>query len=178
MSTLADLTAGRRRPAVVVLVAVLAVALVSLGCDSSSSSSTSPNDVTSLRMMGADVMIDGQSVGGMTIPPGFQNGNSTLFQAQLSGPQATAAGTTVEMEYRRPGGMRHGHGTLTLYDDGTHGDPFAHDGFYCFEDFDGHYGVHGHHAEHGEYHYEFYGVGPHGDHTGHWEVMVTIADNE
>jgi hypothetical protein len=71
--------------------------------------------------------------------------------------------------------MGNGPGPLYLYDDGTHGDPIAGDGIYCFDDEQGRFGFHMAGAPHGQYHYEFFGFDHHDHHSNHVMVTVTVG---
>jgi hypothetical protein len=139
--------------------------------------------VTSLQLSNAQVLVNGQLANGQTIQPGQVTGDSTFFQAMLTGPNGPALGEHVQVQYQTPGGGMggmmggNGQGIMYLYDDGTHGDPIAGDGIYCFEDLQGQYGFHMHDAMHGQYHYEFYGLDHFENHTNHMNVLVTIASD-
>jgi len=135
----------------------------------------------SLELSGAQIMVGGQVVNGQTMQPGQMHGNSTFFQATLTGPNGPALGHTVQVQYQTPGyGMGSGHmgggtGYMYLYDDGTHGDPIAGDGIYCLEDYQGQYGFHMADAPHGQYHYEFFGFNHDDIHSNHMNVVVTVG---
>ena len=136
--------------------------------------------LAALTMSGAQVFVGGQVVNGQTLETGQMHGDSTLFQAMLrDGNGGPALGHTVQVEYQTPGnghgGMMGGQGLLHLYDDGTHGDPIAGDGIYCYEDEEGHYGFHMSSAPMGQYHYEFYGFDHDDHHSNHMNVVVTMG---
>jgi hypothetical protein len=156
---------------------VVVVAASAIGCNTP----TSP-DVSEavLQLVNPLVMVNGQSVGGQTIQMGQMTGNSTFFQASLTVAGGPAPGRTVQVQYQVPHQGPHmmgapGQGTMLLYDDGTHGDPVAGDGTYCFDDTRGRYGFHMANAPMGQYHYEFYGIGHDQHHTEHMNVTVTIG---
>jgi hypothetical protein len=65
-------------------------------------------------------------------------------------------------------------GLMTLYDDGTHGDPTPGDGIYCYEDRQGHYGFHMGGAHMGTYQYDFYGMHDEGHESNHIAVSVHL----
>ncbi|MGD8329622.1 MAG: hypothetical protein PVJ49_09295 [Acidobacteriota bacterium] len=135
---------------------------------------------TALQLSGAQVMVGGQVVNGQTMQPGQMHGDSTFFQATLTGPQGPAVGDTVQVHYQIPHGGMGGHmgsgdGYMYLYDDGTHGDPTAGDGIYCYNDAQGLYGFHMHDALHGDYHYDFFGFDHDDHHSNHMNVVVTIG---
>jgi len=158
----------------VVLVAAMVLALAAAGCGDSP---TAPELAQSFRLTDAQVVIDGEVMNGQTLQQGQQVGSGTLFRASLQGPHGPLAGVTVQVQYRRPQAMgpMNMQGLLTLWDDGSHGDPVAGDGIYCYLDEDGSYGFHMQHHPTGEYHYEFYGVHQDGHHSNHLEVMVTLT---
>jgi hypothetical protein len=157
-------------------------AIAALGCNSPTASEAPELDPTSsvLTLTGAQVVVEGQVVNGQTMHAGQTHGNATLFQATLTGPNGgPAPGHTVQVQYHTPGGgsggMMNGAGLMTLYDDGTHGDPVAGDGTYCYADEDGHYGFHMPWAPPGQYHYEFFGFDHDDHHSNHMNVVVTIT---
>lgn len=160
------------------LPAVVFAAAIAIGCNSPTAPEVAPT-LTGLRLTGAQVVVGGQVVNGQTMQPGQMNGASTFFQATLTGPNGAALGEHVQVQYQTPGGgmggMMGGEGILYMYDDGTHGDPIAGDGIYCYEDEQGQYGFHMQNAAHGQYHYEFYGLDHVEQHTNHMNVVVTIA---
>ena len=169
------------RPSILVLAAV-ALLVLTLGACSSGSDSSSPTDPpnSELTMTSADILVSGQSVAGGTFSQGHGEGSSTRFKAELMLNGQPAPGQMAWLEFDRPMGMgndmmRHTD-RVQMYDDGTHGDRVAGDGIYCLEDFAGDYGCHRADAEPGEYHYEFYGVhATDGHETNHMQVKVTIT---
>lgn len=132
---------------------------------------------TDLVVSDAKVLVDGESVGGLTLPMGHGDGAVTRFEAQLMADGAPTPGQVMWLEFDRPRAMGMGHhtGRIPLFDDGTHGDLVAGDGLYCYEDMAEEYGCHGAGAGAGEYHYEFYGLHAGGHESGHVTVTVTIA---
>jgi hypothetical protein len=130
-----------------------------------------------LTLSDATVSVGGQTVNGQTIQHGHMQGTNTFFQARLHDGNQPALGQTVQVKYQWPGGMgmMHRQGTVTLYDDGTHGDWQAGDGIYCLEDFQHQAGFCGQGAPYGTYHYEFWGQHHAGQQSNHVEVSVTIA---
>lgn len=170
-------TQTRAHPYVARLVVVLAAA-IAIACNSPTAPE-GPQMMNALRLTGAFVMVGGQVVNGQTMQSGHMNGGSTFFQATLTGSNGPALGKNVQVRYQTPGGgmggMMGGEGILHLYDDGTHGDPIAGDGIYCFDDRQGQYGFHMQNAPHGQYHYEFYGLDHDEQHSNHMNVVVTIA---
>jgi hypothetical protein len=128
-------------------------------------------------MASTQVIVAGASVNGMTMSRGQLVGDSTFFQGTLTGPSGPVPGETVQVLALTPHGpgMMLGQNVMTLYDDGTHGDPTPGDGTYGFEDLEGLFGFHMQHAPLGEYHYEFFGTYHDDEHTEHMEVVVTIV---
>ena len=155
-----------------------ALLVLAAGCSDSNPSPTAPGSAD-LVLASASVLVNGQVVGGRSLPRGHGDGASTRFEAQLTADGAAAPGQTMWLEFERPRGTGMGHhtGRIPLYDDGTHGDRVAGDGLYCFEDFVGDYGCHSDDAEPGEYHFEFYGVDHDGHETNHMTVSVTITNS-
>ena len=74
-------------------------------------------------------------------------------------------------------GMMRGAHSFRLYDDGTHGDPVAHDGLYHLEDSAGRYACNGKGMMAGEYHYEFHGETPAGGMSNRLHVRVVMQSN-
>ena len=138
--------------------------------------------LTALRLTGAQVVVGGQVVNGQTMQAGQMPGSSTLFKATLTGPNGgPALGQNAQVQYQTPGGgpggMMNQQGLMNLYDDGTHGDPIAGDGIYCYEDQQGRYGFHMQWAPTGQYPYEFYGFDHDEQHSNHMNVIATIASD-
>ena len=134
------------------------------------------NDVlqSDVRLAGADVLIDGTSVDSATVAPG--SGSSTLFTATLADPGDTSRIRNVQMEYpvhSSTGMMGHG-STVSMYDDGSHGDPVPGDGVYCYLDADGHIGPHDDDCPRGDYVYRFHGTDMLGHETNWIECRVTV----
>ena len=167
------------RPGLLLGVVAAVVGVTAVGC----SSPTSPDVVIPeiFQVTNAVVSVDGATVNGESFQMGQMTGNSTFFQATLMGPNGAVAGETMQAQYQIPHqgpGMMNGgsgQGVMPLYDDGTHGDPIAGDGTYCYEDFDGQYGLHMHGTPAGQYHYEFYGIHHDQQHTDHMIVNVTMV---
>jgi hypothetical protein len=124
------------------------------------------------------VVINGQTVNGMAMSSIQAQAPHTRFQAKLTTPSGPALGQTVRVGYQRPPGMSGmmggASGVMTLYDDGTHGDPAPGDGIYCLEDDEGHYGFHMGTAQMGTYQYDFYGMHDDGHESNHMEVSVHL----
>lgn len=161
------------------LLAIILVAGVTIGCNSPTAPEVAPT-LTGLRLTGAQVMVGSQVVNGQTMQAGQMTGSSTFFEATLTAANgAPALGQTVQVQYQTPGGgpggMMNQQGLMQMYDDGTHGDPIAGDGIYCYEDEQGQYGLHMQDAAHGQYHYEFYGFDHDEQHSNHINVIVTIT---
>lgn len=151
--------------------------LLAIGCSSDSATPTAPTR-SDLFMTSANILVNGQSVNGLTVARG--QGGSTRFEAQLlTRPDSTPTSPPMMwLEFGRPQGMGMARdtGRVQLFDDGTHGDQVTGDGLYCFEDIAGDYGMHTASAPMGEYHYEFYGI--HDSHeTNHINVTVTVIDS-
>ncbi len=115
-------------------------------------------------------MADGASLHRRTTP-----GGSTRFEAHLMDGAHGAVGDQVHMRFDRPMGMMNPNGTMPLFDDGTHGDRFANDGVYCYEDADGSYGLHMMDASMGRYRYEFWGTDAGGHDSNHMSLSVTVT---
>lgn len=163
------------------LIGTLTTALFLIGftaCGGGSSGPTDPGSPALLSLTGAAVVVDGQAVpSGSTYHQGTHgDGHYTRFEAHLMLGGAPALGEVARVRYDMPMGMMHGPGTFGLYDDGTHGDPVAGDGVYCFEDDDGDFGFHHMDAMHGEYHYEFYGLHHDGSESNHMMYTVDVED--
>lgn len=161
-----------------VLVALLVAAGLATGCDSPMGPAN--DDAMGPTLMAAQVLLNGEVVNGQVMHHGQIQGNGTLFQATLTGPGGgPGLGYMVQVQYQTPGGgpggMMHGQGLMQLYDDGTHGDPFAGDGIYCYLDEPGQYGFHIPWAPAGQYHYEFYGYDHQQHHSNHMSVVVTVS---
>jgi hypothetical protein len=164
-----------RRPAVLLLGGLAVAALVACG-GGSSPTEPGPAGGSMLSLTGASVLVNGQSVGGLTIRAG--QGASTRFEARLSTDSSSADPLTASVRFSRPlgmGMMGGASGTFPLYDDGTHGDHLAGDHLYAYEDFDGLYGCNMANAAMGDYHYEFFGDDGHGDESPHMTLVVTLA---
>jgi hypothetical protein len=140
---------------------------------------SSASQAGDLTLSNATVSVNGQVVNGMSIAPSQAQGSHTRFEARLMGLDGPAIGQTVRVAYQRPQGMMgmmgSASGVMILYDDGTHGDEFPHDGIYCTEDWDGHYGFHMNNAQMGTYHYDFYGMHDDGHQSNHMEVSVGLS---
>lgn len=154
---------------------ILLVAVVAVGC---SGDPTGP-DMSQMMLTQPLIMVAGQVMNGQTMPVGHGDGASTLFQAHLQdGDGHPVTGGVVKIRYERPPGMGMmmgaANGEFRLYDDGTHGDPTAGDGIYCFEDWQGMYGCHANGLQPGEYCYEFWGEDHYGHQSNHQDVTVTL----
>lgn len=159
-------------------IGLVTLAVLVGGCsDSGGSSPTQPGVDSELTVTSADLLVGGTSVAGQTLPPGHGEGMMARFEAHLKLGSAPAPGFAVWAEYDRPMGMGPLHGKFPLYDDGTHGDPVAGDGVYCFEDVEGLYACHRNNAHHGDYHYQFYGMDHAGNETNRMGFTVHIASN-
>lgn len=137
---------------------------------------TAPAASMDMQLTGAAVMVGGQPVGGLTIPPG--RGTSTRFEARFSTDGAAIGPLDARVRFTRPMGMGMmggAGGTFPLYDDGTHGDHVAGDHVHSYEDHDGEYGMHMSEAAMGAYHYDFYGRDDHGHESAHMTLVVTVA---
>jgi hypothetical protein len=158
------------------LMAIAGMALLLVAC-SGGDNSTSPAGSVEMTVTSAAVIVDGQTVNGMTLQNGHGGAAGTRFEARVEMPSGPVAGAEMWLRYERPGGMggmMGGSGVVALYDDGTHGDGVPGDGIYCLDDVRGDYGCHGAGAPMGQYHYEFWGTHPHGE-TNHMRVTVTVT---
>lgn len=162
-----------------VALAALAGAALLAACSGGGSGPTEPQ-TPSLALTAAAVEAGGQTMSGASYTfhqPSGAPGGSTRFEAHLQLRGMPAPGESARVIFDRPGpGMMPDHGVFLLYDDGTHGDPEAGDGVYCFEDSDGSYGFHHAHARHGEYRYDFYGLDGTGAESNHMAVTVSVTD--
>lgn len=157
---------------------IAALAVLVVGCSSGSNSPTQPGGFAGeLAVTSADLLVDGESVAGQTMPVGHGEGMAARFEAHLMMDGAPAPGYQMWVEYDRPMGMGPQQGRFRLYDDGTNGDRVPGDGIYCFEDFEGMYACHRNNARRGDYHYEFYGIDHQGEHTNHMDFMVHLGQN-
>jgi len=145
---------------------------LAVGCNGGGSSPTSPAG-QSFAMTSAAVVVDGQTVNGMTMPA-VHGGGPTRFEARLELDGRPATGGVVYCDYDRPGMGMHRQGRFTMYDDGTHGDHTPGDGLYCLQDDLREYGCHGDGAGPGDYHYEFWGEHPAHGATAHRQVTVVV----
>lgn len=128
---------------------------------------TSSNHVPSLQR--AAIFIGGVDVANATIRPGM--GTATRY---LAYPSNLQPGLSVMMQFHIPGAMGQGLQTQMMYDDGTHGDHFAGDGEYCYEDTSGMPGIHMMNAMMGHYSFEFYCQDSQGNHSMHRKVSVDV----
>lgn len=108
----------------------------------------------------AAVMVGGVSVQGIVAGG---TGERALFRVRVHAPGGSSTVQRVVLQYQQPGPNHHGgpmmggyQGTVLCYDDGTHGDDIAGDGFYHFTDPQNQIGCHGHGAPRGEYEYHFW----------------------
>lgn len=162
----------------------LALGFSALACSGDGNGSpTAPNlppelvepPPTALQLQGANLLVGGQPVSG-TLPVGHGMGQTAVFEGTLMMGQMPAPGYEVWVEFDRPMGMMGPHhGRFRLYDDGTHGDPVAGDGIYCFEDFQRAYACNGNAMMPGEYHYQFYGVHADGHETNRMHVRIHLT---
>jgi hypothetical protein len=154
--------------------AVGAVFLV-LGCGEENTVTTIES--SDIVLSEATAKVNDQSLDGQTLRVGQNENGNIRFEARLVDHNANPAPNhQVRVEYEMPGmGMMHRRGTFMLYDDGTHGDPVPHDGFYCYEDMTGDYGCHGSESQPGEYHYDFCGIRSDGHETNHVNLMVKLV---
>lgn len=158
-----------------IAVAWLALSLVACSGSTHGSGPTAPAQ-SNLVLSSITLTMDGQPVAdGMSVHRSGTAGGSTRFEARLMNGAHAAVGDRVDMQYARPMGMMNQNGTMTLYDDGTHGDQTANDGVYCYEDSDGTYGFHMMDAAMGQYHYEFWGMDMTGDPSNHMEMTITLV---
>jgi len=154
--------------------AVFGISALLCGCSGDDSGGSSGPIQPSVSLAGADVLVDGQSVANLTIAAG--SGSSTLFTATLADPADRDRIHQMQMEYpdHSSGGMMDHRSTMLLHDDGTHGDPVAGDGTYCYLDTDGHIGPHGDGCPDGEYTYRFHGDDTSGHETNWVDCRVTV----
>lgn len=149
-----------------------------VACNSGSDSPTAPANVSAMALSAAAVIVEGQTVNGLTLHPGHGGTGGTRFEARVQMPMGPVAGAQVWMRFERPGGMggmMGSSGVVMLHDDGTHGDGQPGDGLYCLFDERDDYGCHGASAPMGDYRYEFWGSHSYGE-TNHMMVVVTVAE--
>ena len=154
-------------------VLTLAVALLAAASCSSGNSSSPTAPSGRLLLTNADLIVAGESMDNRTVPVGHGQGEPALFMAELMVDGAPGIGHEVWVEVDRPMGMM-GPRRFPLHDDGTHGDPIAHDGLYHFEDIEGRYACNGPGMMAGEYHYEYHGETAAGQQSNRLRVRVTI----
>lgn len=147
---------------------VAAFALLALSSCGSDEDPTSPASLPSIGSLG--ISIDGVEVANRTIERGM--GSATLFRAR---PSTSMPGLMVHVDYDAPGSMMGGrHGSMMLYDDGSHGDPHAGDGEYCYEEHGEMMGMHAGGAMPGHYGFEFYCTEPGGGHGPGSDCWVDV----
>ena len=125
----------------------------------------------------AEIIVNGSDVTGGTVATPNQSDRLKLrgkFSDSDGGQNIQAAFA----EYAHHSGMMMDHmGEYTLWDDGTHGDDVAHDGWFCLEDDMAHMmsmmGVDWGHSE-GSHEYEFYCFDEEGNESNHITVQVNI----
>ena len=152
--------------------------LISAGCNSSGHGASTTPDLrlaeSPVRIAGADVLINGQSVDGQSIAPG--SGTGALFTATLVDPADASRVRAMYMDYPMHSamGMMDERGTVHMYDDGTHCDTVAGDGHYCYYDGDGHIGPESPDCPRGDYVYAFHGVDLNGAETNLVDCQVIV----
>ncbi|MFT5315488.1 MAG: hypothetical protein ACI9UK_001320 [Candidatus Krumholzibacteriia bacterium] len=155
---------------------VASVLLAAWGCGGDDP--TAP-ETAEFTLSGAKVSINDQSLNGRNIHQG-EFTDPMRFEARLADRHGNLIpGGRVEVQFGMPGmmgNMMNGYtGEFYCYDDGTHGDPVAGDGVYCFVDSVGDYGCHRAGAQLGEYSYEFCGYDQHGQKSNRMQVEVTLV---
>ncbi len=141
-------------------------------CDHGDSTHLGVPHMDTFGLVEARVLVDGESIGGQTISRADNLGSSTRFEARVVDLDANLS---VEVAYQRPQMMEGSSGIVPLFDDGTHGDAVAGDGIYCFEDWEGEYGLHMSEAPMGVYHYAFYAMDEDGHHSNHLSLDITLS---
>lgn len=81
----------------------------------------------------AAIMIDGSNMTNGTVSSPSRDDRMKVT-AQFSDPQGNHTIRTAVVSYSMAGGMMGQMGQFILWDDGTHGDDAAGDGWYCLED--------------------------------------------
>lgn len=153
-----------------VLLVLLLPALTA--CGGSGGGPTAPS--SQLMLTRAAVMINGQTVNGMTLSRSHDSATGTRFEAKLQTDGQMLAGGSVQVQHQGPGmGMMST--TFMLYDDGTHGDMMAGDGVYSYDDMREDYGCGGPNAPMGDHHYTFMGSDGQGHKSNSMAVTVTIT---
>jgi len=126
----------------------------------------------------AKISINDESLGGRNIHQGEYSA-PMRFEARLVDRQGDLVpGGRMQVQVGMPGMMGHMNGIageFYCYDDGTHGDPMAGDGVYCFVDSIGDYGCHRIDARLGDYNYDFCGYDQQGNESNHINVTVTLV---
>ncbi len=155
--------------------AVTFLLLAAWGCGSDDP--TAP-EIAEVTLSGAKVSINDQSLDGRNIHQG-EYSDPMRYEARLADRHGNLIpGGRVQVQFGMPGMMGHMNRTMGefyCYDNGTHGDPVAGDGIYCFVDSMGGYGCHRADAPLGEYNYDFCGYDQHGQESNHMEVGVTLV---
>jgi hypothetical protein len=161
--------------------AVTILLLAAWGCgsgDPATPATPATPGTTEIMLSGAKVSINDQSLGGRNIHQG-EYSDPMRYEARLVDRHGNLVpGGRVQVQFGMPNMMGHMNeytGDFYCYDDGTHGDPIAGDGVYCFVDSIGDYGCHRGDARLGEYNYDFCGYDQHGQESNHMEVGVTLV---
>jgi hypothetical protein len=120
-----------------------------------SSAMPGPPTVSNAAVIVGGVAVQGRVTGG--------TGETALFRVRVHAPEGPSTVQRVVMQYVQPGPNHHGgpmiggyQGTVLCYDDGTHGDDIAGDGYYHFMDPQNQIGCHGYDAPRGNYEYHFW----------------------
>lgn len=164
---------------VISIVATILI-LAAGGCGQDGPTQPADSNAGILSLSAAKVSVDGQSLDGLDIRQGDYTG-SMHYEARLSDRHGNpVVGGQVQVRYGlsdmmgHMGGSMH-RGEFYCYDDGTHGDPVAGDGIYCFVDDAQQYGCHRADASPGEYHYQFCGFDQHGHESNRMDVVVRLV---
>ncbi len=163
-------------------IATIAVAILVLaagGCSEDNPTQPADSSTGDLALSEAKVSVDGQSLNGQDISQGSHAG-PVRYEARLADHHGNpVTGGQVQVRYGMGGMMGHMNGYMHegefyCYDDGTHGDPVAGDGIYCFVDEAQAYGCHRDGAQPGEYRYEFCGFDQHGHESNRMDVRINL----
>jgi hypothetical protein len=155
---------------------ILALPLLALAaCGGSGGSAGGPTAPDSAPMLArAAVMINGQTVNGMTMSRSQSPGGGTRFEAMLQMDGHSVVGGSMRVRHQGPG-MGMSTAEFMLLDNGTHGDMMAGDGLYTYDDMREDYGCDARDTPMGEHHYDFMGTDAQGHQSNSIRVTVTIS---
>jgi hypothetical protein len=156
------------------LTTILALPLLVLGACGGGSGGGPTAPSSQPMLASAAVMVNGQTVNGMSLSRSQSPGGGTRFEATLQMDGHPVAGGSVRVQHQSPG-MGMAAGSFMLFDDGTHGDMMAGDGTYSYDDLREDYGCDAPNTPMGEHHYDFMGTDAQGHQSNSMQVTVTIT---